>query len=86
MGSSSYPSSCYWGSTVLTTYARAAITSPEVLKEEEGEAVLTVLPAAEYLNRPFPSSCLPPLQSKSKCKGFVMVISSTLHMNENEFS
>ena len=49
MGSSSYPSSCYWGSTVLTTYARAAITSPEVLKEEEGEleAVLTVLPAAE---------------------------------------
>ena len=27
-------------------YARAAITSPEVLKEEEVEAVLTVLPAA----------------------------------------
>ena len=49
MGSSSYPSSCYWGSTVLTIYARAAITSPEVLKEEEVEAVLTVLPAAEYL-------------------------------------
>ena len=45
--SSSYPSSSYWGSTVLTIYARA---SPEVLKEEEGEAVLTVLPAAEYLN------------------------------------
>ena len=34
-------------------------------------------------NRPFPSSCLPPLQSKSKCKVFVMLISSTLHMNEN---
>ena len=48
--SSSYPSSSYWGSTVLTIYARAAITSSEVLKEEEGEAVLTVLPAAEYLN------------------------------------
>ena len=45
VGSSSYPSS-----TVLTIYARAAITSSEVLKEEEGEAVLTVLPAAEYLN------------------------------------
>ena len=48
--SSSYPSSSYWVSTVLTIYARATITSPEVLKEEEGEAVLTVLPAAEYLN------------------------------------
>ena len=46
LGSPSYPSSCYWGSTVLTIYARAAITSPEVLKEE-GEAVLTVLPPAE---------------------------------------
>ena len=33
-------------------------------------------------NRPFPSSCLPPLQSESKCEIFVMVISSTLHMNE----
>ena len=50
VGSSTYPSSCYWGSTVLTLYARAAIISPEVLKKEEGEAVLTVLPAAEYLN------------------------------------
>ena len=49
VGSSSYPSSSYWGSTVLTLYARAAITSPEVLREE-GEAVLTVMPAAEYLN------------------------------------
>ena len=47
--SSRYPSSCYWGSTVLTIYARAAITSPQDLKEE-GEAVLTVLPPAEYLN------------------------------------
>ena len=37
----------------------------------------------EKLNRPFPSSCLPPLQSESKCEVFVMVISSTLHMNEN---
>ena len=34
------------------------------------------------LNRPFPSSCLPPLQSESKCEVFVMVIGSTLHMNE----
>ena len=50
VGSSSYPSSCHLGSTVLTIYARAAITSPEVLKEEEEKAVLTVLPAAEYLN------------------------------------
>ena len=33
--------------------------------------------------RPFPSSCLSPLQSESKCEVFVMVISSTLHMNEN---
>ena len=33
-------------------------------------------------NRPFPSSCLPSLESKSKCEVFVMVISSTLHMNE----
>ena len=35
------------------------------------------------VNRPFPSSCLPPLQSESKCEVFVMIISSTLHMNEN---
>ena len=35
------------------------------------------------LNRPFPSSCLPPLQSESKCEVFVMVISSTLHMNKS---
>ena len=35
------------------------------------------------VNRPFPSSYLPPLQSESKCNVFVMVISSTLHMNEN---
>ena len=34
-------------------------------------------------NRPFPSSCLPPPQSESKCKVFVMVISCTLHLNEN---
>ena len=34
-------------------------------------------------NRPFPSSCLPPLPSESKCDVFVMVISSTLHINEN---
>ena len=35
------------------------------------------------VNRPFPSSCLPPLHNESKCGVFVMVISSTLHMNEN---
>ena len=35
--------------------------------------------------KPFSSSCLPPLQSESKCEVFVMVISSTLHMNENYF-
>ena len=29
------------------------------------------------------SPCLPPLQSESKCEVFVMVISSTLHLNEN---
>ena len=34
-------------------------------------------------NMPFSSSCLPPLQSESKCEVFVMVISSTLYMNEN---
>ena len=32
------------------------------------------------MNRPFPSSCLPALQSESKCEVFVMVISSTLHI------
>ena len=40
--------------------------------------------ATTSTNRPFPSSCLPPLQSESKCEVFVMVISSTLHMNENQ--
>ena len=35
------------------------------------------------VNRPFPSSCLPPPQSESLCVVFVMAISSTLHMNEN---
>ena len=35
------------------------------------------------INRPFPSSWLPPLQSESKCEVFVMVIGATLHMNEN---
>ena len=35
------------------------------------------------LNSPFPSSRLPPLQSESKCEVFVMVISSTLHINED---
>ena len=34
-------------------------------------------------NKPFPSSFLPPLQSKSRCEIFVMVITSTSHMNEN---
>ena len=34
-------------------------------------------------NLPFPSSSLPPVQSESKCEVFVMVINSTLHMNEN---
>ena len=34
-------------------------------------------------NGPFPRSCLPPLQSECTCKVFVMVITSTLHMNEN---
>ena len=27
------------------------------------------------VNGPFPSSCLPPLQSESKCEVFVMIIS-----------
>ena len=36
-------------------------------------------------NSPFPSSCLPPLQSESKSEVFVMVISSTLNMNETNF-
>ena len=34
-------------------------------------------------NRPFLSSRMSPLQRESKCEVFVMVISSTLHMNEN---
>ena len=36
-----------------------------------------------YNARPFPSSWLPPLQSKSKCEIFMMVVSFTLHINEN---
>ena len=44
----------------------------------------TVSYSAVYLNeKPFLRSHLPPLQSESKCKVFVMVISSTIHMNEN---
>ena len=35
------------------------------------------------INRPFPSSCLPSLQSEFKCEVFLVVISSILHMNEN---
>ena len=38
------------------------------------------------LNGQFPSSWLLPLQNESKCEVFVMVISSTLHGNENLFS
>ena len=30
-----------------------------------------------------PSSCLAPLESESKCEPCVMVISCSLHMNEN---
>ena len=54
---------------------------------ESMERVLQHLGLYIYLERkgnsPFPS--LPPLQSESKCEVFVMVISSTLHMNENYF-
>ena len=39
--------------------------------------------ASSEPSRPFPSSRLPPLQNESKCKVFVMVNSSTLHMNKN---
>ena len=35
VGSSSYPNSCYLGSTVLTIYTRAVITSPEVLNKKK---------------------------------------------------
>ena len=51
----------------------------------------TILEGSSYENglnwpsRPFPSSCLPPLQSESKCEIFVVVISPTLHMNETNF-
>ena len=34
-------------------------------------------------NRPFPSSGLSRLQNESQCEVFVMVISFTLHINEN---
>ena len=44
---------------------------------------MTIMGFVKVENRPFPSSCLPPLQSESKCEVFVMVISSTLHLNEN---
>ena len=39
-------------------------------------------PCIHEVNKSFPSSCLPPLQSEFKCEIFVIVISSTLHMNE----
>ena len=48
-------------------------------RKEPGELALKYV----SVNRPFPTSCLLPLQSESKCEIFVMVISSTLHMNEN---
>ena len=32
-------------------------------------------PSITDTNRPFPGSCLPPLQSESKCEVFVMKIS-----------
>ena len=44
------------------------------------------VPCRNAPNKPFPSSCLPPLQSESQCEVFVMVISSTLNKNENYFS
>ena len=57
-------------------------------KSPGAKAIFVIVPLANHnrlrqSNRPFPSSCLPPLQSESKCKVFVMLISSTLHMNEN---
>ena len=42
---------------------------------------MSSFPETAACDRPFLSSCLPPLQSESKCEAFVMVISSTLHMN-----
>ena len=51
----------------------------QVVYEQYFSAAILIL----LFNRPFPSSCLPPLQSESKCEVFVMLISSTLHMNEN---
>ena len=44
--------------------------------------ITSLIVGGEWI-RPFPSSILPPLQSESTCEAFVMVISSTLHMNEN---
>ena len=39
VGSSSYPSASYSDSTVLTIYARAAITSPEVKRRRRSSSI-----------------------------------------------
>ena len=53
------------------------------LGEGGGDKQGEIMGFAKVENRPFPISCLPPLQSESKCKVFEMVITYTLHMKSN---
>ena len=39
-----------------------------------------ILETQVQLNRPFPSSCMPPLQGESKCEVFVVKISFHLYV------
>ena len=55
---------------------------PKIKIDFDNDNSLMRMYESRVSNRPFPSSCLPSLQSESKCAVFVMVISSTLHMNE----
>ena len=50
------------------------IDKPTRVTEASSTVIDLVLPNVKE-NRPFPSSCLPPLQSESKFEGFVMKIS-----------
>ena len=64
----------------IVTEARDQTLPGSLLARETLETRLRVpkfspKPSKAFMNRPFPSSCLPPLQSESKCEVFVMKIS-----------
>ena len=64
---------------VLTSFIKDKV----VYASDKHKHNVTYAGTVNKSNRPFPSSYPPPLQSEFKCKVFVMVISCTLHMNEN---